>query len=530
MPTENDPALLLIDGQWRASMDALPSFRAFDPTSGEAIGPYFPRSGPADIEHALSAASGAATTLATSSPEQIARFLDRYADGIEAASDELVTQAHAETALPQTPRLAAVELPRTTNQLRLAAQAVRQRSWTRPVIDTANDLRALLAPLHKPVWVIGPNNFPLAFNAISGSDFASALAARNPVIAKAHPAHPATTRALARIAMAALNDAGLPPASVQLLYDMDPIIGLQLATDRRLGAIAFTGSRSAGLALKAAADGAGVAFYGELSSINPVFLLPGALAERGEALAQDYVGSCTLGGGQFCTNPGVVVLPAGAAADAFVEAAVDHFRNSPAAVLFSAGVQQQLQTSVAALRAAGARLLVGDGRASEPGYRFAACLLEVSGDVFAARASDLQVEAFGPVGLLVRASDIDSMVEIAECFEGNLTGAIHAASDGSEAAAFDRIAAVLRPCVGRMMANKWPTGVAVSSAMNHGGPYPASSHSGFTAVGMPAAIHRFAALHCFDQVPDASLPVELRRSNPLGLARLLDGEWSRAEG
>ncbi len=530
MPNDLESATVLIDGQWRASGDSLNTFRAFDPTSGEPVGPHFPRSGPADIEHALRAASGAAAKLAACPPEQVAAFLDAYASGIEAASDELVALAHVETALPTTPRLAAVELPRTTNQLRLAAKAVRERSWTMPVIDSANDLRAHLAPLSRPVWVIGPNNFPFAFNAISGSDFASAIAARNPVIAKAHPAHPATTRALARIAMAALTEAGLPPASVQLLYDMDPIVGLQLATDRRLGAIAFTGSRPAGLALKAAADQAGVVFCGELSSVNPVFLLPGALAERGEALAQEYVGSCTLGGGQFCTNPGVVVLPEGADGDAFVAAASARFRDAPAAVLYSAGVQRQLQTSVAELRAAGAQLLVGDGLASGPGFGFAPCLLQVSGTGFLARATELQGEAFGPVGLLVRATDVEAMAAIAACFDGNLTGAIHAASEGSEAAAFDQIAAQLRPRVGRLMANKWPTGVAVSPAMNHGGPYPASSHPGFTAVGMPAAIRRFAALHCFDQVPDDSLPPELRRANPLGIQRLIDGEWSRAEG
>lgn len=530
MPTESGLASVLIDGQWRASADPVAEFRAFDPTSGEPIGPHFPRSGPADIGHALSAASRAATELVACDPARIASFLEAYASGIEAASEELVALAHAETALPKPTRLAGVELPRTTNQLRLAAKAVREYSWTMPVIDSGNDLRSHLAPLHKPVWVIGPNNFPFAFNAISGSDFASALAARNPVICKAHPAHPATTRALAQIALAALSETGLPPASVQLLYDMTPDLGLQLAADRRLGAIAFTGSRHAGLALKAAADRAGVLFYGELSSVNPVFLLPGALAERGETLAQDYVGSCTLGGGQFCTNPGVVVLPDGPAADAFVAAAAAHFGKAAAAVLYSVGVQQQLQAGVAELRSAGARLLIGDGRASGPGFRFAACLLQVSGADFLARASELQGEAFGPVGLLVRATDVEQMATIASRFDGNLTGAIHTASDGSEATDFQLLATQLRPRVGRLMANKWPTGVAVSPAMNHGGPYPASSHPGFTAVGMPAAIRRFAALHCFDQVPDESLPVELRRANPLGIQRMIDGQWTRAEG
>lgn len=515
---------VLIDGDWRAARAPVGQFRAEDPTTGEAIGPSFPVCGADDVEAALAAATAIAAELAAASPERIAAFLEAYADGIEADADALVDTANAETALPKHPRLAAVELPRTTGQLRQAAKAVRSYAWTLPVIDTAANLRSHLAPLGKPVLVFGPNNFPFAFNAIAGSDFASAIAARNPVIAKAHPSHPATSARLAGIAHDALRKSGLPAATVQMLYHFDHAIGAKLAGDPRLGAIGFTGSRAGGLALKAAADAAGIPVYVEMSSVNPVFLLPGALAERGVALAQEFFTSCTMGSGQFCTNPGVVIVPRGAAGDAFVEAAKAHFAAAAPSVLFSRGVLEHLQQGVATLRKAGARLLAG-GDAGAPGYRHAPTLLEVDAAQFLREPKALQTEAFGPVSLLVRADDADQMAQVAAAFEGNLTGTLYTAGNGADDDASADIARVLRPRVGRLIGNRMPTGVAVSPAMNHGGPYPSTGHPGFTAVGMPAAIRRFAALHCYDNVPEHLLPPELRDHNPGGVARQIDGCW-----
>jgi NADP-dependent aldehyde dehydrogenase len=516
---------LLINGDWRAAREPAGEFRAEDPTTGEPIGPAFPICGTADVEAALSAAAAVADELAAAPPERIAAFLEAYAEGIEADADVLVELAHAETALPKHPRLAAVELPRTASQLRQAARAVRNYAWTQPVIDTAANLRAHHAPLSKPVLVFGPNNFPFAFNAIAGSDFASAIAARNPVIAKAHPSHPATSARLAQLALTALHKAGLPPASVQMLYHFDHAIGAQLAGDARLGAIGFTGSRTGGLALKAAADAAGVPAYVELSSVNPVFLLPGVLAERGVALAQEFFASCTMGSGQFCTNPGVVIVPRDAAGDAFVAAATAHFATAAPSVLFSRSVLDHLRQGVATLCDAGAKLLTG-GATATPGYRYAPTLLTVDAAQFLRAAKALQTEAFGPVSLLVRTDDVAQMVLVAAAFEGNLTGTLYTATDGSDDDTWSRIARVLRPRVGRLIRNRMPTGVAVSPAMNHGGPYPSTGHPGFTAVGMPSAIRRFTALHCYDNVPEHQLPSELRDQNPGGVARCIDGCWS----
>ncbi|NYF18841.1 NADP-dependent aldehyde dehydrogenase [Xanthomonas sp. JAI131] len=520
---------LLLAGHWQPSLEARGSFRAEDPRDGNAFGPEFPVSGAADLEAALSAAVLVADALAAAAPERIAGFLDSYAAAIDADVEQLVALAHAETGLPVEPRLAKVELPRASGQLRQAAQAVRRHSWTQPVIDTAAGLRAQLGPLHKPVLVFGPNNFPFAFNAVAGSDFASAIAARNPVIAKAHPSHPATSQRLAQLAHQALLDNGLPAAAVQLLYHFDNTLGLELAGDPRLGAIGFTGSRAGGLALKAAADRAGVPAYVELSSVNPVFLLPGVLAERGTALAQEFFASCTMGSGQFCTNPGIVVVPEGEDGDAFVAAASAHFAGAAPSLLFSRGVLEHLQRGVATLRNAGAGVLAGGDAAPEPGYRHAPTLLAVSAQAFLQQPEALQTEAFGPVSLVVRVDGLAQMTALAHSLEGNLTGTLYRAADGSDDVLFAAIAAALRPRVGRLICNKMPTGVAVSAAMNHGGPYPSTGHPGFTAVGMPAAIRRFAALHSYDGLPDALLPELLRDRNPGGVQRLIDGQWSVAD-
>ncbi len=517
---------LLIAGEWRNPTTPVGSFHAVNPATGEVIGPAFPRSGEDEIELAVVAAAQAADALAAIAPERIAAFLDAYAAAIEAAKDELVATAHAETGLPASPRLADVELPRTCSQLRQAAQAVRGHAWTHPVIDTKAGLRAHFAPLHKPVVVFGPNNFPFAFNAVAGGDFASAIAARNPVIAKAHPSHPATSKRLASLACDAAIANGLPAATVQLLYDVDNALGLRLAGDRRIGAIGFTGSRAAGLALKSAADAAGIPMYAEMSSVNPVFLLPGALRERGETLAQEFFGSCTMGSGQFCTNPGIVLVPANADGDAFAARAAEKFDAATPMVLFSTGVQQHLAAGVQALRDAGAQVVAGKACIDGPGSRYAPSLLSTDGDAFLAHTSALQQEAFGPVSLLVRYRDIEQAIAIARAFDGNITGSLHSAADGSDDAAYTRIAAALRPRVGRLIDDKWPTGVAVSPAMQHGGPYPSTSHAGFTSVGMPASIRRFTQLQAYDNVRDDRLPIELRNANPAGIQRLVDGVWT----
>lgn len=517
---------VLIAGAWRDSDSPAGRFRAVDPTTGEEVGPAFPRSSSADIDACLAAGAAAAVELADVDPARIAAFLADYAGRIDADAPRLVALAARETGLPVEPRLLRVEIPRTTAQLRQAGEAARTWSFACPVLDTKAGLRSCFGPLAKPVLVLGPGNFPFAFNAASGGDFAAAVAARNPVVAKAHPGHPATTQALAEHAAAAVAAAALPAATVQLVYDVPPAVGLRMCADARVGAVAFTGSRLGGLALKAAADAAAIPIYLEMSSLNPVFVLPGAVDERGDAIAEELVASCTLGAGQFCTNPGFVALVDGGAAQRFVAETTRRFGAAPPAVLLGRGVRDGLEASLAELVGAGARVVAGGRRDDGPGFRFPPTLLVTSATTFLARPGALQREAFGPASLLVLAADADELRRVAVALEGNLTASIYGASDGRDEDLHRAVARVLRARAGRLLDDKMPTGVAVSPAMAHGGPYPATAHPGVTSVGIPAAIRRFVALHGYDHVRDAHLPPVLRDRNPGGVWRCIDGRWT----
>ena len=351
---------ILIDGRWRQA-HAAATFRAENPATREPLPDEYPISTWQDCDEALAAADRAFAVLRTLPGEQLAEFLEAYAARLEARQNDLVEMAHLETALPRSPRLAGVELPRTTNQLRQAAAAAREGSWSLPTIDTRANIRSYLAPIG-PVWVFGPNNFPLAFGSISGGDFAAAIAAGNPVIAKANSSHPGTTRICAEEAEAARQATGLPPGTVQLIYRTGHADGERAVADPRTGATGYTGSRSAGLKLKAAADAAGKPIYLELSSVNPVVVLPGALSERGPQLAEEFTSSCLMGTGQFCTNPGLVLLVKGEATDAFVRQIAERFQAAPVGTLLSGSVE----TSLRAGREDAAR-----GRGAGPGRRHA---------------------------------------------------------------------------------------------------------------------------------------------------------------
>jgi len=518
---------VLIAGRWRPARSQ-GTFHAVNPATGERMARDYPVSSWSDCDEALEAAARAAVALEALSRDRIADFLARFADRIEARARELVEQAHLETALPISPRLADAEVPRTTNQLRQAADAARDGSWALPTIDTRHNIRSCFAALG-PVVVFGPNNFPFAFSAVAGGDCAAALAAGNPVIAKAHPLHPETSRLLAEEAFGAVADTGLPDSTIQLLYHMEPESGLRLVSDARVGASAFTGSRAAGLALKAAADAAGKPIYLEMSSINPVVVLPGALTERADKVAEDFAASCLLGGGQFCTNPGFVLLFAGDQAERFITRVRETFDASTPAVLLSSAVARSLHERVGELRSAGASLITADGPALS-GARHHNTLVQVAGDRFLAASETLQREAFGAAAVIVVVRDGDEAARVLDRLEGNLTGSIYSASGGDDEALYERLAPRLRRRVGRLLNDKMPTGVVVSSAMCHGGPYPATGHPGFTAVGIPASLRRFTALQCYDAVREPRLPDSLRDTNPNGrMWRLVDGAWTQAD-
>lgn len=519
---------VLIAGKWRQA-DSSGAFQAADPATGETLSEKYPISAWTDCDAALTAAAQAFAELRALPPARLAGFLRKFSEKIEARAEELVATAHRETGYPVKPRLADAELPRTTNQLRQAADAVDEGSWQQATIDTKQNIRSHLAPLG-PVAVFGPNNFPFAFGSASGGDFAAAIAAGCPVIAKANTSHPATTRLFAEAALAAVTECELPPATVQLIYRTSHADGERLVADPRLGAIAYTGSRHAGLKLKTAADAVGKPIYLELSSVNPVVVLPGALLERGDKIVDEFLGSCLMGTGQFCTNPGLVVLLAGETTDKFLGAAGEKFAAAPVGALLSSGVAESLRRGIEVLQHAGAKVVGASPKVEQPGFRVPNTLLRVDAASFLKNSHALQTECFGNESLAVVADDEAQLVAVLDKLEGNLTGCVYSDAFGSDDEIYERVVPHLRSRVGRLLNDKMPTGVAVTAAMNHGGPFPATGHPGFTAVGIPASIRRFGMLACYDGVREPRLPPALRNKNPNGrMWRSIDGAWTQAD-
>jgi NADP-dependent aldehyde dehydrogenase len=515
-----------INGIFRDSV-AASSFRASNPSTGEALERDFPVSEWKEIDEALEVASSCFKELRSMSPEKIAAFLDTFADLIQSDKDTLVDLAHEETGLPKTPRLGDVELPRTVNQLKLAVTAARSGSWSMPTIDTKANIRSCYQPIG-PVCVFGPNNFPFAFNSLAGGDFAAAIASGNPVIGKANSSHPATTKRFAELAKQAIDKTGMPRGLVQLLYRTSHVDGERMVGDPRLAAIGYTGSRNAGLQLKSVADKVGKPFYAELSSVNPIVYMPGAMKERVEKLIEEYVASGLMGAGQFCTNPGLLIMLKSQEADRFVSGVTDKYKSSPAGTLLSKSVESSLVKSISILCGAGAELLVGGNKVEGGRCAVANTALRVTGEKFLSDAHSFQTEAFGNAVLIVVCDSMTELKQVIEQLEGNLTGAIYSATDGSDDGIYQPIAEELSQKVGRLLNDKMPTGVAVSPAMNHGGPFPATGHPGFTAVGIPASMIRFAKLTCFDAVRPSRLPAVLQDSNPQKAWRSIDGVWTQS--
>ena len=375
---------VLIGGEWRESTGQT-AFTAFDPKTREPLPDRYPVSPWAEIEECLTHAASAAAAVRKWPGERFARFLERYAEKIEERATDLVALAHRETGLPIAPRLKDAELPRTTNQLRQAAAAARDGSWVDATIDSKSNIRSQLEAIG-PVAVFGPNNFPFAFNSAAGGDFAAAVAAGNPVIAKGHSSHPGTTRLFAEAAHQAATETEMPPGFVQLIYRTSHEDGCRLAAHPLLASIGYTGSRSAGLALKAAADGVGKPIYLELSSINPVVFLPGAVSQRAAELAEQFTGSCLMGAGQFCTNPGLVMLIAGAPTEALIADVQQRFAGAPVGTLLGEGVLTHLSAGLQTLRLNGAEVLSGGQQGGGAGVSHQNTLLaRLGGEIPATR-------------------------------------------------------------------------------------------------------------------------------------------------
>ncbi len=502
-------------------------FFGTDASTGERLDPAYTAASARDVHEAATAAAAAFPAFAKTSSAVRARFLRAVATHLEQLGPELSARATVETALPQA-RLDG-ELARTCGQLRLFATVVEDGAWQDARIDRAlpdrkplprPDLRSLLVPLG-PVAVFGASNFPLAFS-VAGGDTASALAAGNPVVAKAHPAHPGTSELAAAAITQAVAECGLPAGIFSLLFDDGISVGQQLVQHPAIEAVAFTGSHRAGRALMdlCAARLHPIPCFTEMSSLNPVFILPGAISADPQGHARGLHGSFTLGAGQFCTKPGLVFLPETEGAEAFRDELRTATRASSPFTMLTPGIADAYHRGLEDRRKLDLRTAEASTCASPQSH---AVLYETSLETFQGEAA-LHEELFGPAMLLISWSSREAMLQAAASLKGHLTATLL----GTEAdlAANTDLITILERKVGRLLVNGFPTGVEVSHAMVHGGPYPATSDSRFTSVGSQA-IFRFVRPICYQNFPQGALPPELCDENPLGIMRLVGGALTR---
>ncbi len=507
------------------------SFSGYNPRTGSPTSRQFYEASAAEIERAARMAGEAVLPMQHLPAEKIAGFLEAIRSEILGLGDELVQQADEETALGLD-RLRG-ERDRTCNQLKLFADIVREGSWVDARIDTAlpdrkplprPDIRRMLQPLG-PVAVFGASNFPLAFS-VAGGDTASAFAAGNPVIVKAHPAHPATSELVAEAIQRAVAKESLPSGTFSLLHGIRPETSIALVTRPEIQAVGFTGSTRAGRALfdAAAKREQPIPVFAEMCSVNPVFLLPGALVERAEATAEALYKSVTLGVGQFCTCPGLAIGMAGGALDQFTAALKKQAeQGAPASMLnphIARGFSEAFEKAAAL---PGVETTVSVKAAEEKRTEGRPGVLVAEAETWL-QHRELREEIFGPSTIVVRCRSRGDAMRCAEALEGTLTATIHGTAE--DLAGYAHLVALLRQKAGRLIFNGYPTGVEVAHAMQHGGPYPSTTDARFTSVGT-AAIYRFARPVCFQGFPDSALPPELQNANPRGIWRMVNGQWTK---
>ena len=502
-----------------------PGFHAMNPATAAPLPTEFSEATEADVAEACALAAAAAPGFSALAPESRARFLEAIGDALAEIGDALISIAMEETGLPR-PRLEG-ERARTINQLRLFAAELRRGEWIDVTLDPAlperqpprPDLRRMNTALG-PVAVFGASNFPLAFS-VAGGDTASAFAAGCPVIVKGHPAHPGTGELAARAIMTVRTAQGLDPGIFSYLPGRSNALGAALAADPRVKAVAFTGSRQGGLALSRIAQARPdpVPVYAEMSAVNPVILLPGALEARASQLAAGFAASLTLGAGQFCTNPGLVIALEGPGLDNFIAASSATLSESLPATMLTAGIHQAYSKGVEALEKHGKVARLASGKPADRPTCAPAALFATDAAAFLADRK-LQEEVFGASSLLVRCRDLEEVCQVIAGLEGQLTATLHHAERDGPAAA--RLLPLLAEKAGRVLANGWPTGVEVCHAMVHGGPYPACTDGRVTSVGT-LAMQRFLRPVCFQNIPDSLLPPQLKDDNPWKLPRTVSG-------
>ncbi len=508
------------------SSEATADIYATNPATGATLAPAFHAATNAEVDRALVLADMAFPVYRGLKAEQRAMFLERIADEILALGDALLHRANEETGLPLA-RLTG-ERGRTINQLKMFAALVREGSWVDARIDRAMpdrqpaprpDLRRMLIALG-PVAVFGASNFPFAFS-VAGGDTASALAAGCPVVVKAHPAHPGTSEMTAQAVLKAARESGMPEGVFSLLHGLRDT-GVALVQHPLLQAVGFTGSLGAGRALfnAACARPRPIPVYAEMGSVNPVFVLPGALAERGAKIAEGLATSVTMGVGQFCTNPGLVVGLENDALQTFVAQSAEKIAQTPPGHMLYAGISDAFGQGIGKLQAtSGVRQASATVEVEETGHAQAGAALFTTDAPTFLNTPHLADEVFGPSTLLVSCGTVGEMETVARSLEGQLTATIHGTP--LDLHTYKTLIAILETRAGRLLFNGFPTGVEVCAAMQHGGPYPATTDTRTTSVGT-AAIFRFARPVCYQDFPAEVLPAELQDANPRSIWRLVD--------
>ncbi len=502
------------------------SFQSMNPITSKALNDTFFTATQAEISEAMDKAAKVFTSYKNTPASKRAKFLRSIAEEINACAETLTERAMAETGLPEA-RIKG-ETARTCGQLNMFADLIEEGSWVDARIENANpyrtplpkpDVRSMLTPLG-PVVVFGASNFPLAYST-AGGDTASALAAGCPVIVKAHPSHPGTSEIVGQAVLKAVQKNDIQDGVFSLLFDDGIDIGVELAKHKHTCAIGFTGSHNAGRALMdiAAARETPIPVYAEMGSVNPVIMLPSAMHSHGETLATGLVTSISMGVGQFCTNPGLVFTVKSEATENFYKHLTEGLKEVSAATMLSSNICKNYNDKLST--ALGNQSVTALLNPSEnDGNNVAPSLLKTSGALFKENP-DLANEIFGPTSLMIECESVEEIESIVSNLSGQLTASLHGTEEDLKT--HSQLVNQLSIIAGRVIFNTFPTGVDVSHAMVHGGPYPASSDGRTTSVGTQA-IFRFTRLVSFQGFPNDALPDELKNDNPLNILRLVDGQ------
>lgn len=522
---------LFIHGEWVQGEAG--TYRATNPATGKEIEPALSMASKAQVDAALAAAEAAAPVFRNSSLAKRAEFLRACADEIQALGEELFARITAETGYPAARGQA--ETGRTCGQLRLFADTIEKGEYLDPRIDTAMpdrqplprpDLRHLNQAIG-PVVVFGASNFPMAFS-VAGGDTAAAFAAGCPVLVKGHSSHPGTSELVAQAVAKAAEKCGLPKGIFSLLMGSGTEVGAALVKAPAVKAVGFTGSFAGGMALvKIASERPEpIPVFAEMGSINPVILLPKALEQKAQAIAEGFVGSLTLGTGQFCVNPGLVIAIDDNGLQNFIDAAAKIVADVQAGVMLNERICSAYSNGLKEYSSQkGVEVIsVGGSPKDKDGFCGQATIMTATAEVFLQNPK-IHEEVFGPASLIVKCKNKDDIIKVVSALKGQLTGTVHCAE--GELKDYSDLTDLLSLKVGRIVINGFPTGVEVCHSMVHGGPFPASTDSRFTSVGTNA-IKRFVRPVCYQNFPEALLPDALKNSNPLKLNRLVNGERSNS--